>query len=69
VDTFAAVLRGQIATGRRDLERARGARDWAGVRSCGLRLRYLLDMAAEQRIAEDGPTMPDAACRAERDER
>ena len=69
MEQFAAVLRGQIAAGRADLERARGARDWAGVRSCGLRLRYLLDMAEQQQVAEDGPAMPGTVCCAQREER
>ena len=50
VGEFQVVLREQVAAARRELVLARAARDYAGIRSCGLRLRYLLDIAAEHHV-------------------
>lgn len=50
VGEFEAVLRAQVAQARRDLASARAGRDYAGIRSFGLRLRYLLAIAEEHRI-------------------
>lgn len=47
---FEAVLRTQIADARRALALAREARDYSGIRSFGLRLRYLLDIAEEHQV-------------------
>lgn len=47
---FETVLRAQIAATRRELVVARGARDYPGIRSFGLRLRYLLDIAEEHGV-------------------
>lgn len=47
---FEAVLRAQVADARRELAAARGARDYDGIKSFGLRLRYLLDIAEEHRV-------------------
>lgn len=47
---FETVLRAQVAAARRELAIARGARDYPGIRSCGLRLRYLLDIAEEHGV-------------------
>jgi hypothetical protein len=47
---FEAVLRAQVVEARRELESARALRDYAGVKSFGLRLRYLLDIAAEHGV-------------------
>lgn len=50
VGEFEAVLRAQIADAGRALATAREARDYAGIRSVGLRLRYLLDIAEEHQV-------------------
>ncbi len=47
---FETVLRAQIADTRRGLTAARAARDYDAIRSYGLRLRYLLDIAEEHRV-------------------
>lgn len=47
---FEAVLRAQIAAARRELAAARETRDYPGIRSFGLRLRYLLDIAEEHGV-------------------
>lgn len=47
---FEAVLRAQVAEARRELAVARGARDYPGIRSLGLRLRYLLEIAEENGV-------------------
>lgn len=47
---FQVVLREQVAAARRELAAARAARDYTGIRSCGLRLRYLLDIAEEHHV-------------------
>ncbi len=63
---FEAVLHAQVAEARRQLTAAREARDYAGVRAYGSRLRYLLDIAAEHR-AELTPD--EAAAQAAADQR
>jgi hypothetical protein len=50
VGEFAAVLRQQIVAARQELEAAREAGEPAGIKSYGLRLRYLLDVAEEHHI-------------------
>ena len=55
---FEAVLRAQVADARRELAAAREARDRDGIRSCGLRLRYLLDIAAEHGVELPGDRAP-----------
>jgi hypothetical protein len=50
VGEFEAVLRAQIAETRRGLAAARAARDYEGIKTCGLRLRYLLDIAEEHGV-------------------
>lgn len=50
VGEFEATLRAQIADAHRSLATARAARDYAGIRSFGLRLGYLLEIAEEQRV-------------------
>jgi hypothetical protein len=50
VGEFGATPRAQIADARRALAHAREARDYAGIRSFGLRLRYLLEIAGEHRV-------------------
>jgi len=58
VGEFEAVLRAQVADARRLLAAAREARDYAGIRSFGLRLRYLLEIAGEHQVqlpADDAP--------------
>ena len=47
---FETVLRAQVADTRRGLMAARAARDYDAIRSYGLRLRYLLDIAEEHRV-------------------
>lgn len=47
---FEAVLRAQIADARRALAAAREARDFAGIRSFGLRLHYLLELAEDHGV-------------------
>jgi hypothetical protein len=51
VDSFEAVLRDQVADARRQLAAARQARDYDGIKSYGLRLQYLLEIAEEYRVA------------------
>ncbi len=53
VGEFASTLRAQITAARAQLEAARGGRDFEGVRSAGLRLRYLLEIAEEHLIDPD----------------
>lgn len=50
VGEFEAVLRAQVADARRLLAVAREARDYAGIRSFGSRLRYLLEIAQEHQV-------------------
>lgn len=50
VGEFEAVLRAQVTQARRDLAAVRASRDHAGIRSVGLRLRYLLKIAEEQQV-------------------
>ena len=50
VGEFEAVLREQVAAARRELAVAREVRDYAGIRSFGLRLRYLEEIAEENRV-------------------
>lgn len=60
VGEFETVLRAQVADTRRGLAVAREARDYEGIKSCGLRLRYLLDIAEEHgvEVAEDPAPKP-----------
>lgn len=58
---FEAVLRAQVAQARLDLVAARAARDYAGIRSFGLRLRYLLEIAEEHGVELPEPETPDGA--------
>ena len=60
VGEFASTLRAQITAARAELEAARAGRDFEGIRSCGLRLRYLLDIAEEHRIDPDQAGETDA---------
>ena len=53
MDGFAGLLRAQIAATRSRLEAARAGRDYPGIRSVGLRLRYLLEMAQDRGIDPD----------------
>ena len=50
---FAAVLRAQITDARTELGQARESKDLEGIRSLGLRLRYLLEVAADNGIDTD----------------
>jgi hypothetical protein len=50
VGEFEAVLRAQVAEARGALAAARESRDYAGIRSYGLRLRYLLAIAEEHNV-------------------
>ena len=50
---FTAVLRAQIADARAQLDQAREAKDLEGVTSLGLRLRYLLGVAADSGVDPD----------------
>jgi hypothetical protein len=51
VGEFEAVLREQVVAARRELAAARTARDYAGIKSFGLRLRYLLEIAQEHHVS------------------
>jgi hypothetical protein len=50
---FAAVLHAQISGVRGELEQARESRDIEGITALGLRLRYLLEVAADSGIDPD----------------
>jgi hypothetical protein len=50
VGEFEEALRAQVAQARRELAAARRERDYAGIKTFGLRLRYLLDIAAEHQV-------------------
>lgn len=65
VEGFEAVLREQIAAARRELAAAREVCDYDGVRSYGLRLTYLLQIAEENRVELAEGDMPSEAPRAE----
>ncbi|MBS2964271.1 hypothetical protein KGA66_14520 [Actinocrinis puniceicyclus] len=55
---FEAVLRAQVAEARHRLAAARADRDYAGIKSYGQRLRYLLDIAAEHQVELPGDDAP-----------
>jgi hypothetical protein len=65
VGEFEAVLRAQVAEARRELAAAREVRDYPGIRSFGLRLRYLLEIAQEHRVQVPGDDTPGGAPTAE----
>lgn len=65
---FQVVLREQVAAARRELAVARAARDYAGIRSCGLRLRYLLEIAEEHHVELPERDTPGEALRREQGE-
>lgn len=58
---FEAVLRAQVADARRELAAARRSRDYPGIKSFGLRLRYLLEIAEEHRVDVPEDSAPQAA--------
>lgn len=62
---FEAVLREQVAQARRALAAAREARDYDGIKSYGLRLRYLLAIAEEHRVELPEDESPGAAAAGE----
>lgn len=59
VGEFETVLRAQVADARRELAAARVARDYPGIKSFGLRLRYLLEIAEEHRVELPGDGSPE----------
>jgi len=59
VGEFEAVLRAQVAAARRELAAAREAHDYAGIKSYGLRLRYLLEIAEEHGLTVPEDEEPD----------
>lgn len=61
VGGFEAVLREQVAAARRELAAAREVRDYPGIRSCGLRLNYLLAIAEEHRVQLPEDDVPSGA--------
>ena len=65
VGEFEAVLRAQIAEARRELKAARECRDYDGIRSHGLRLRYLLAIAEEHHVELPDEESPGAAAAGE----
>lgn len=58
---FENELRTQVGQARRELTAAREARDDAGIKSYGLRLRYLLQIAEEHHVELDQDESPGAA--------
>lgn len=65
VGEFEAVLRAQVAQARHQLTAAREARDYDGIKSYGLRLRYLLAIAEEHHVQLPEDESPGAAAAGE----
>jgi hypothetical protein len=60
VGEFEVALREQVVAASRELAAARAARDYAGIKSFGLRLRYLLEIAQEHHVQLPEDEQPDA---------